>query len=1770
MAKGKKSKKKNLRLRRQLRKTFGCLFMISALIVTAIPVTPTEAVATSTGWMEPASVTYGAGNKIRGFWKYSDSRNSMPWVELDGNGENHDIPIYHDESGKFRFVYVDKDGKWKPNYSDNNKYAMIVGYERNQDLPQGRLTIPARVDAYVKFADSGTNVTAAANRYGKPLYYKSYSKPNGQAMILDPEIRQDENGQVTRDDTAPADPDKPVFEGYILCRPELKSSWEEEQLYYFGDIDDKIVFPVGDELMDEMNTTKKWTATKLNDTDRISAAVVRYIGNECEYIDANGKSYLKASSAERSVFGGTGDGAAAGNIINLTFGTTEYQEVDSSGNPVTDANGNPVMVKQSPMIGIGDFAFNNCTNINNVTLGNGLNTLGNYVFANCRNLNTVQLDYNTNLQTLGAGAFSNCNMLQSFAIPTALQTIGDFCFQNCKNLVTMDLTGKSFATEGSAGLSVSLTDIGYKAFLNCESMENLELPDSYNGKDESDNPVFHLSTVQGCTSLAYIKTPSTSMRLVTDATTEEEGTDPYFKGGYSATRNGNDSVDGNYDFAAFIAEVGEDFWLEAPGFTSATGSTKTPVHNVANVKHICFKYLDEDRYEIVEDGLGGDRNNPQKVGLVFEVNKNCDLIKFHVEDWDTGQTRENIKVPEITMPHQVGPYNIKSIIEGSFNDKCYIEKITIPDTVVSIGSNAFKGSHNLKHILFDNATGIADIGSDAFATQLVSKHMEKMCNGTMAEKPFLSFTGDIVNSETGENTAPFKYAMLPASKVNEGAQPLTYITYYSGMPTNLAVQFNPDTGMSELQYFPTKAEAEKGFQVDANYEGGYLPFSEPNAGPYRFPYMTRTMETEVTEAITKGPVSENQVNLINGIENIVIPAGVNSIKKGLFSGINENGYLVDNPTEFPSGSESASGNLPYKAPGGDIKTLTVQSVAHIEPFTFARLSSLTNAYVNGAQSIGNYAFDRCENLQSARVSADTTELGLRPFSGCKNLSDLEFTDSAYFTVADGIIYGIEQDENKTKTKIIECLESRGSAVGSVVAGPDEFSTVTEIAPEAFMNCDMIASIDLSTSNVTRIPERCFAEMDRLATVDLPGSVRNIGRGSFWNTKGLARVKIPYSGVAIAPDAFAAVEVNEDNWTYGDVIEREGKIALVVNENSSALDYVVDYPYLEISLDNSLKGLFAVSLRDGVTEKVYDIKHVPEGDNLELTILDIPDHTAEGYEFERWSPDPSSINPITKDNQEITAMYKPIGATTYTVRFFDIEGKEMEEYTQQVEAGKSAKSPAKSEMEVEGKVFTGWDRDFSEITGPLDVHPLYVDRAAGKYYVSFYTDMDLATMIGRVQEVNEGESAIEPAHPTKEGYTFLKWSSDGWQNVTRDWEIFAIYTEGSGGDNSNDPGPFNVSFYTDSDLATRIGEVQVVNKGESAVEPEHPTKEGFTFSGWSTEEWKSVTKNLDVYAVYTDNNGNNGGDNNGGGDGGDDGDGDDNNDSSVSNNSVSNNGVKYKVVVNGGSGSGEYTAGTIVPINAYARSNGTVFDKWTSSSNGVGFVDPSAISTTFTMPSNDVTIEANFKEGKSSSSSSVSGNSRNRNNNSTTTVDVSKGGISNTDIASANVNGSSDNFVIRITDDATSTAAVIAALEARYGDLSNIAYLPMDISLYDADGTTKITDVSGITVDITLPLPDELIQYAGNNRAASVVDNRLEDLNTRFTTIDGIPCVQFTATHFSPYTIYVDTANLSAGTIDATPKTGDPIHPKWFLAMGLACISIVLFCKKDKQLKVKRA
>ncbi len=291
--------------------------------------------------------------------------------------------------------------------------------------------------------------------------------------------------------------------------------------------------------------------------------------------------------------------------------------------------------------------------------------------------------------------------------------------------------------------------------------------------------------------------------------------------------------------------------------------------------------------------------------------------------------------------------------------------------------------------------------------------------------------------------------------------------------------------------------------------------------------------------------------------------------------------------------------------------------------------------------------------------------------------------------------------------------------------------------------------------------------------------------------------------------------------------------------------------------------------------------------------------------------------------------------------------------------------------------------------------------------------------------------------------------------------------------------------------------------------------------------------------------------------------------------------QYTVFVDGGSGSGSYAPGTTVIISCYTPAEGMRFSNWTTDSNGVTLASASMTVTTFTMPSNNVTVKANYVEAPAAPAVAVNtgggggtGNTTGNTGDTTggngnTRVDIEKPGISNRDLATANTNGSTDNFIVKISETDEATRAVAAALTNKYGTLDNILYYAMDISLYDSTGTTKITDTTGLSVDITIPIPDSLVAYGGNNMAGAVINgDQLESLNENFTTINGVPCIRFRAEHFSPYTIYVDTGNLVEGMLDVTPKTGDPIHPKWFLSLGLACLSVILFLKKDKKVTAK--
>lgn len=397
--------------------------------------------------------------------------------------------------------------------------------------------------------------------------------------------------------------------------------------------------------------------------------------------------------------------------------------------------------------------------------------------------------------------------------------------------------------------------------------------------------------------------------------------------------------------------------------------------------------------------------------------------------------------------------------------------------------------------------------------------------------------------------------------------------------------------------------------------------------------------------------------------------------------------------------------------------------------------------------------------------------------------------------------------------------------------------------------------------------------------------------------------------------------------------------------------------------------------------------------------------------------------------------------------------------------------------------------------------------------------------------------------------------------------------------------FSVQFL-DYD-GTPLCDTQMIEPGMNAKPPANPSREGYVFTGWSGE-YISVTEDRILIAQYSlpepenkpgeeiptppgagGNNGNGNGNGNGQNTGNIDG--------------------SFKLTVENGTGSGTYKAGTVVTIKANEPESGKVFSKWTCKNISATIKEPNKTETTVTMPAADVTVTASYVNASSNNSGSGngsnSGNSGNSGNSSSggsgsgsggsssgsgsTIVDVDDVDFSNPDKAGAVVDGSKDNFVVRITYKDSAKKAVEAALMDEYDSLANIEYCAFDITLYDETGTKKIEDTADIKIRITIPIPDDLIMYAGNNKAAAV-DNAgdLEILKAKFITIDGVPCISFKATHFSPYTIYVDKSNLTSGVTDKTPQTGDfSMHPKWFLCIGLVCLAVFLFLKKDKRTKV---
>ncbi len=170
-------------------------------------------------------------------------------------------------------------------------------------------------------------------------------------------------------------------------------------------------------------------------------------------------------------------------------------------------------------------AFQSCTSLVDVTIGNGATIIGNQAFRECTSLTNITIG--NSVTSIGSYALSGCIGLTNITIPKSVSNIGEFAFGGCTRLIEImvDALNPSFSSVdgvlfdkgqalllqypwGKAGdytIPSSVRSIGAYAFGFCPSLTGVTIPDSVAS--------IELEAFTECTSLTSVTIPNSVTRI---------------------------------------------------------------------------------------------------------------------------------------------------------------------------------------------------------------------------------------------------------------------------------------------------------------------------------------------------------------------------------------------------------------------------------------------------------------------------------------------------------------------------------------------------------------------------------------------------------------------------------------------------------------------------------------------------------------------------------------------------------------------------------------------------------------------------------------------------------------------------------------------------------------------------------------------------------------------------------------------------------------------------------------------------------------------------------------------------------------------------------------------------------------------------------------------------------------------------------------------------------------------------------------------------------
>ena len=683
-------------------------------------------------------------------------------------------------------------------------------------------------------------------------------------------------------------------------------------------------------------------------------------------------------------------------------------------------------------------AFNSATALTSVTITDRFASIGDSAFASCTSLESVTIP--ARVATIGEAAFYGTVSLANFVIPegSRLRSIGNSAF-NSSGITSFDFSKApityvgGYAFQDSALTTVSVpgtvTYIGQGAFAYCDDLAYASIPYAGNSAAQASS----VANIFGNDTES-----KTDMELVITAATSIS--------------------DGAFRGCSYLESI--TISAATPGLFTIYGSDGATVDRV-------FELAADDIVFSVSSSMFENCSALTRVSLPTMTGNigsrafyNClslSSVRLTLEP-------ETSLVTGLAEPLQIGSY--------AFYGCEALETLSVTglENAASIGEHAFENCALLPDDILAEFESVETIGAYAFAGCEAFTEVVMPESVTTAGNYIFYNCPDIQSIEIGtfsvyeySSSSGYEYSNVYGSYLSSlfgtdeyiGSYSDYYQAYSGALPVSLTTVTLGDVCSLPASYFRDASHITAvtlGFVTSSS--------ATPSIGSYAFEGCTSLNDSVLDTVGGVQSIGNRAFAECEAFTEAVIPDSVTSLGSNIFydcpniesltveeSSIYADSYsytlsdLFGASGQGNSSYDSSSGGYVYEfynAYNGYVPTaLTSVTFGHVEfvpDNAFRGMTELTdvsleffNAY-STTQSIGNYAFYGCENLDTFTVTGGeyVDTIGQYAFSGCTLLPDDIFD---YFTSITSIgNYAFEGCEAFTDVTIPDSVTSLGSNI----------------------------------------------------------------------------------------------------------------------------------------------------------------------------------------------------------------------------------------------------------------------------------------------------------------------------------------------------------------------------------------------------------------------------------------------------------------------------------------------------------------------------------------------------------------------------------------------------------------------------------------------------------------------------------------------------------------------------------------------------------------------